>query len=410
MRRDDLCHEIRQCLVRLPSPYDAHYGIVPPPLPEEAISLGQAVRKVEAAMAALGRVEAMTTDLKDPYRVSRILTRREAVASSSIEGTHSTLDELLTVEENQDEERATVAKQVRSYALALDEIVPQMRQAGPEAFSTELISRLHQRTMRDDLDYKDIPGELRCRVVWIGGGGSGDIAYSTYNPPPPDQVKVCLTALVEYMRCQGMQVMTQGMLTRMAMAHAQFEAIHPFRDGNGRVGRLLIPLMMAADGRVPLYLSPFIESKKADYYAALKTAQQRLQFGDLVEFFADAMIATVDELQATQSALKSLREAWLKRRKFRRDSAFYKALEWLPDYPVLTVARLAKILDLSFKTASVAIEQLMEAKILVERTGYARNRIFAATEVLSIINRPFGVEPILPRIEADDESMGYVTP
>ena len=107
-------------------------------------------------------------------------------------------------------------------------------------------------------------------------------------------------------------------------------------------------------------------------------------------------IATVDELLATRSALSAHPDDWLTRRNFRSDSASFKALDRLSHYPVLTVSRLAEILDVSFKTASVAVDQLVDARILTERTGYARNRMFAANGALSIINRPFGAEPILP--------------
>ena len=154
--------------------------------------------------------------------------------------------------------------------------------------------------------------------------------------------------------------------------------------------------LMAAAGHTPLYLSPFIETHKDGYIKALKAAQQQLRFEDMAGFLADAMIATVDELLVTRSALSALRRDWLTRRNFRSGSASFKALDHLAHYPVLTVSRLAGILDVSFKTASVAVDQLVDARILTERTGYARNRMFAANEALSLINRPFGAEPVLP--------------
>jgi Fic family protein len=182
----------------------------------------------------------------------------------------------------------------------------------------------------------------------------------------------------------------------MAIAHSHFEAVHPFRDGNGRVGRLLLPLMMAAEGQTPLYISPYIEAHKGAYYASLKTAQQRLEWHDVVGFMADAISGTVDEVIATRDALSRLRELWRTRREFRARSAALKALDMLPHYPVLTMRRLQRLLDVSFPSAKQGVEQLVAAGILVERTGYARNRIFAAPEALSIINRPFGAAPVLP--------------
>ncbi len=394
MRREDLHHHVRERLVRLPEPHQAHHGVVPLPPPEDAVMLAPVLARSEAANRALARVATLAAELHDPYLFSRVLTRREAVSSSGIEGTHSTLDELLSVEETEDAEATEAAIQVKDYALALDAFLPLAREQGPAVFTVDLLRELHRAVMRGDTTYRDEPGELRKIVAWIGGGG--DIAYSTYNPPPPALVPKCLAQTVEYLRCRGMQTQTQGLLTRMAIGHAHFEAVHPFRDGNGRVGRLLLPLMMAADGHVPLYLSPYIEAHKAGYYAALKEAQQRLQWHAVVGYLADAVVGTVEELMITRAALAELRRVWLGRRRFRSASAALRALDVLPHYPVITVKRLATILGVTFEAASSAVDQLVTCRILEERTGHRRNRHFAAVEALRIINRPFGAEPALP--------------
>ena len=172
--------------------------------------------------------------------------------------------------------------------------------------------------------------------------------------------------------------------------------MHPFTDGNGRVGRLLLPLMMAAQGHAPLYLSPYIEANRSAYYAALKAAQQRHLWHEIIGFIAGAIAATVAELLATRAALRELHTIWLSRRKFRAGSAALRALDILPQYPILTTARLSSLLQVSTPQANQAIAQLIEASILQERTGYRRNRLFAATEALSVIDRPFGEEPVLP--------------
>ena len=395
MKRDALCHAVRQSLKRLPAPFDAHYGVVPLPPPEQSAEVIPVLKQLSEADAALGRMEALVDELADPWwLVSRILPRREAVSSSAMEGTHSTLDELLLVEETEDEEASDAVKQVRDYALALDELVPRAMRRKRTIFTADMIRELHRDVMRGDSGYQDVPGELRSRVVWIGGGR--DIAYSTYNPTPPEDVARCLEDSVRYMRGEGMQVMTQNLITRMAVAHAHFEAVHPFRDGNGRVGRLLLPLMMAAEGSAPLYLSPYIAERKDAYFAALKMAQQQLQWWHLVGFLSEAITGTVDELFATRRALQALSGRWSMRRRFRKDSASFRALELLPYYPVLTVKRLARLMDVSVPAATKAMDQLLEAEVVHERTGYARNRIFIAAEALNIINRPFGAEPIVP--------------
>ncbi|MDP7547911.1 MAG: Fic family protein [Alphaproteobacteria bacterium] len=217
-----------------------------------------------------------------------------------------------------------------------------------------------------------------------------------YNPPPPADVAATLEQSMAYMRAEGLQLQQQSLITRMAVAHAHFEAVHPFRDGNGRVGRLLLPLMMAADGQTPLYLSPYIEAFRPDYNQALRAAQQRLAWHEMVGFMADAVVGTAEELLRTRSALLVLGELWRRRRKFRQGSAALRALDVLPHYPVLTVNRLAALLDVSHAAAATAVRQLSQAGVLLERTGYARNRVFTAPEALSIINRPFGAAPLLP--------------
>ncbi|HEX7856809.1 MAG TPA: Fic family protein [Sphingobium sp.] len=383
---------------RLPEPHAAHYGVVPLPPPESSIVLTDALPRLRRANAMIERVDALAAELDDPYWISRLLSRREAVTSSAMEGTNSTLDELLSVEEDDDNARS-VAKQVRDYATTLDRFVPQAQEFGNAFFTPELIRALHAEAMRHDPHYLDVPGELRSTVVWIGGGGQ--IAYSTYNPPPPDDVAASLSEAAQYMRCEGMQPMTQSLVMRMAIAHAHFEAVHPFRDGNGRVGRLLLPLMMAADGHTPLYISPYIEANKAGYYAGLKNAQQQLDWDPLVGYLSDAIIATVDEQFATRRAMRNLREHWHTRRRFRAGSAATRMLEMLPDYPVVTAKRLGERLALSPPAVLTAIGQLEEAGILTERTGYRRNRVFVATEVLSIVNRPVGSEPILDMLLRD---------
>jgi Fic family protein len=393
MKRDELAEVVRERLKRLPSPFEAHYGVVPLPPPEHGVPLQAVATRLRAADAALAKIDTIAASLKDPFLISRILPRREAVSSSSIEGTNSTLDELLSVEETGTAEAKDAAVQVRDYALALDEIIPRAHSEKHAIFTVDLVKQLHKKVMAGDSDYKDVPGELRSRVVWIGGFG---IAYSTYNPAPPDDIAASLEDTMSYMRCEGMQVQNQSLVVRMAIAHSHFEAVHPFRDGNGRVGRLLLPLMMAAEGHTPLYLSPYIEIHKNAYYASLKAAQQKLNWQEAVGFLADAIVGSADELLATRSALGELTEIWRKRRKFRQGSAALASLDQLAHYPVLTIKRLADLLEVSFTAASQAVDQLIEAGILIERTGYERNRVFAAGEALTIINRPLGETPILP--------------
>ncbi|MFI5030067.1 MAG: Fic family protein [Reyranellales bacterium] len=395
MRRDDLAGPIQRQLKRLPEPYGNHYGVVALRPPEEAVRLSKALPRLREATAALAKVNTLAAELQDPFILSRIIARREAVSSSAIEGTNSTLDELLSIEESDsDDHIPAAAAQVRDYARVLEHFLPRAQREGPALFDVPLVQELHRQVMKNDPDYQDEPGALRSVVVWIGG--RGNIANSTYTPAPPAEVVPTLAESIDYLRCEGLQTVNQHLITRMAVAHAHFEAVHPFRDGNGRVGRLLLPLMMAAEGQIPLYLSPYIEAHKDDYYASLKAAQQRLDWDRGVGFLSDAVTSTVSELMTTRDALKKLGDLWQGRYKFRRGSAALRALAILPHYPVVTTKRLMTLLQVSPPVALEATNRLVSLGILKERTGYQRNRVFISPEALTIINRPFGAPPILP--------------
>lgn len=386
MNRNNLSDGVRQTLQRFAEPHDAHYGVAPLAPSEDYIPLQGVSVAVADAHAALKEAAVIASTLPDNYLLTRIPVRKEALSSSSIEGTNSTLDELLLVEEeNTSENDAT--HQVRDYALALETVLPRARELGSAIFDIDLIRNLHAATMNSDAVYRDPKGQFRSRVVWIGGG---DISQSTYNPPPPQFVDSCMEDHIRYLHGDGMQVMNQDFITRMAVAHAHFEGVHPFRDGNGRVGRLLLPVMMAAEGHEPVYLSSFIEENKQRYYDGLKAAQQRLDYSPLVVFMANAIKESVYELKRLRSDLAELRDGWMRRDKWRAGSTAVRALDILHEYPVLTVGRLASLLDVSFQSASTAMKTLVDTGILLEKTGYARNRIFTAPEAVALLNRPFG--------------------
>jgi Fic family protein len=201
MKRDDLTPAVRERLKRLPEPHASHYGVVPLPPPEHSITLQSALAAHRQALDMIARVDALAAELQDPYLVSRLLSRREAVTSSSIEGTNSTLDELLTIEEDSGTAR-DAARQVRDYVVALERFIPEAAAQEHGLFTADLFYALHAEAMRRDPDYPDQPGQLRSTVVWIGG--QGQIAYSTFNPPPPADVPACLADTARYMRCEGM--------------------------------------------------------------------------------------------------------------------------------------------------------------------------------------------------------------
>jgi Fic family protein len=394
VNRQHLINGVRERLKRYPAPYDSHYGVVPLAPPENSVPLGSAQSAHRTAIEAIGRADALARAYPHHFLLSRVLVRQEAVTSSAIEGTYSTLDQLLEDEATFDpldpdgEVRRTATKQVKNYAEALEGALASVERNRYDALSVGLIRDLQRQVVKDDPDYKHTPGDVRgpAHVVWIGG--SGHIARSIYNPCPPGEVHACLTEHIAYLRCDGLQAVHQSMITRMALAHAHFEAIHPFPDGNGRVGRLLLPLMLAADGHAPLYITPHLAADRAAYMDGLKAAQQRLDYAPLIQVLSAAITAAVDRAETAHESLLALSSDWITRAKWRKNSAARRTLDMLSSFPVMTAKRLSASLSVTLKSANDGIKQLENAGIVRERTGFKRNRVFVAHEVLDIFNAP----------------------
>ena len=383
-----LAPAVRDRLKRYPPPDDSHYGVVPLPPTQEAIPVGTAGPEHRAAMEALGRANALAAQHPSHFLLSRVLVRQEAVASSDIEGTHSTLDALLEVEETDDVEASDAEKQVRDYAISLEAALQDVESNGYDAFTIHTIEQLHEALMRGDSRFRSRhgqPGRFRRKQVRIGGR---DFASSIFNPPPHPDVLQCMTDHIAYLRSEGMQHMNQSIITQMAVAHAHFEAVHPFPDGNGRVGRLLLPLMLRAADHTPLYLAPYIAAFKTDYYDALRAAQQRLDYQPLISHLSKAISSTVEDSETAVRRLEGLRTEWLQRKKFRQNSAAQRMLDRLAWHPVVTTRTVERLLEASPAAARTAINQLAEAGILAERTGKMRYRVFQAREVLEIYKNP----------------------
>lgn len=387
---------MRGRLVRLPPPFDAHYGVdVACPPPELALP-SAAIGRIQAAAAALASLDALITSRPAQFHVTRILIRDEATRSSAIEGTQTTLDELLDAEPVlEDAERRGEGDAVRddlatirAYAVALERLL-----AAEAPIDANTILQLHHSVFAQSAEYADgrkgRPGAWRDRVVWIGGGT--DIAHSTWNPPPPALVPRLMEEHVAWLRetAEGPAILATPI--RLALAHAHFEAIHPFADGNGRIGRMLLSLMLAGEGHVPVPLSRVLERDRARYYDALRLAQQHLDYVPLVLLMCDAIESSARKAVALDRRLAALPQAWQDparwpgRRVPRRDSGASRLLDLLPFHPVITVASAARLLKISGQAANLAVRALVDAGILIERTGWRRNRVFACREALVAI-------------------------
>jgi len=410
VRRDELAGRLRQPYTPergfgtarvAKEGYEHIWFVVPPPPPEE-IPAGLAAGPISRANAILqGRPN--PTDASELDRLTAYLfARREAVSSSRMEGTWSTIDNVLTPGEVYDQyEGKSADLSVRGYAAALEYGLGQVEERGIEALTTELVCRLHELVTSKDPDFHGVAGRLRRPglpgdVVQVAGSGGKEDAI--YNPVPPEHAVPCLEKVMAWLRDRtlielGDAGMGMSLPVRMAVGHTHFEAVHPFSDGNGRVGRVLWPLQMTAAGRLPLYLSGYVERNRDEYGRALQEAQKQLSYGRIVHFLANAVIGSHEEEKTGKAAIGSLLDVWRQRGHFRRDSSAARALPVILRMPIITARILADKLDVSFQAASNALNALEGKHVVRERTGHGRNRIFAAEEVIAVLARPFGEDP-----------------
>jgi cell filamentation protein, protein adenylyltransferase len=393
MRKKDLSPDRQKLLV----PVDGHPGawaLIPPQSPcrLDGIRMGD---ELSRAHTALDLLRDLSDRLPNPDLITRTADRREAVRSSQIEGTSSDIHDLLAYEvTGSDEGMPPDVHVTRNYVLALEYGLEKVRDIGASAINCGLIKELHARLM-DGIDYNGTPGQYRGKQNWIGGGRS--IYNATYVPPPHGNVQACmddLETLLQYSPSEEEQ-MVLSVITRMAIAHAQFESIHPFIDGNGRVGRILLPLMLAAEGYPPAYLAGYLKDNQRDYYDTLAGVQLKDKWADWVRFFALGVEAAAQESIRTGLALERVLTKWkgaVDGLGLRSHSVLHRLPELMIGTPILTAGKAKDALGVSFPSASAALGKMEEMGVLTRPNKYRRNRVFVATEVIDILNRPAGGE------------------
>ena len=391
MRKTDFSQERRKLLV----PVEKHPGawaLVPPPAPrvDELTGLPGISAEVSRAHAALANLQTLTAGLPNPDLVTRTSDRREAVRSSQIEGTNSGIDELLTFEVTGSDEGLPPDVHVTlNYVLSLQYGLSKVREKGVSAFDRRLIEELHAHLMTG-ADHNGTPGEFRNKQNWIGGI---KIDQARFVPPPPDQVPACMEDLISMLQYKATEEdqLEIPIVVRMAVAHAQFETIHPFIDGNGRVGRILLPLMLAAEGYPPVYLAGYLKDNQREYYDALAGVQLQGKWAEWIKFFAVGVDAAVQESIRTALGLEVILKRWKEKilgLGLRRQSVLYRFPDLMLGTPVLTAHKAKDTLGISFQAASAALVQLEDMGILVQKEKHQRYRTFYAREVIELLNRP----------------------
>lgn len=390
MKSSDLSPAIRQTLV----PVVAHPGalaIVPPP-PPLLVPLGGIDRLLMRAHEALAALQATTAKLPNPNLILRTLDRREAVRSSQIEGTTADINHVFEYESTgNDQGLPTDVRVTLNYVKALDHGVSEVRRVGSnQALTLRLIRMLHTILMDGDAEYlkRDMPGQFRSRQNWIGGLRIYDAKIV---PPPPEKLPRLLADFeqaLHYVPSEEDQY-SVSVIVRMAILHAQFELIHAFIDGNGRVGRMLMPLMLAAEGYPPVYLAGFLKANQEEYYRTLADAQLRERWPEWVGFVAQAVTASCQDAIRTADDLIAIRTGWAQLLShLRSDASALMAIDILLGEPVVTVNLLKERLNVSFPAANTAIEQLKQAGILEDISKIGRSRAFVAHEIIARLDRP----------------------
>jgi Fic family protein len=382
------------------SPFNNTWFVIPKRPPEQCPRI-ENLKVMAEANKILQTIPKLDTLTKIDRLVLGLFIKREALSSSRMEGTWSTIDHVFTPGEFFDKNEKSGRKSILGYANAVESVFDKASSNGISIITIKLIKDLHKKIMSEDPEFSGQAGLLRSEEsppLYVTIGGFPYIERSTYNPTPPQYVSEKISELLDWIKNDilidmGNAGMGMGFITRMAIAHSHFEAIHPFRDGNGRVGRILMMLQMICEGYSPLYISNYIELKKSDYNKVLSQAQKKLNYAPIIHFFCEAFIACWEESQKTKKALLSLPIKWSQRGNFRKNSAADLFLEHLLTQPIFTVQAIMKTLKVSAPAANKAAELLVKKGIVRERTGFNRNRLFAAEEVISLLARSM-IDPI----------------
>lgn len=359
-----------------------YLAFVPPSLPPSLPLTPELVRSLSAADRAVGRLAGLSFGLPNPLLMSHTLVRREAVLSSRIEGTHATFSDLALFEVDQSGVAADDVQEVFNYVAAAEHVLSPGRRL---PLSLPLLCEAHHILLTGVRGGYATPGEFRRSQNWIGSPGA-TLNTATYVPPPPERLWDCLDAFEKYLHAPR-ELPT---LIDVACIHYQFEAIHPFIDGNGRLGRLLVTLLLAEWGLLPaalLDLSAFLEPRRNEYYAKLLAVTQQGDWLGWVLFFLEAVATQAADATERAQRLMKMREAYREQiAAMRSASALVRLVDALFVTPALTIQRAADTAGISRRAATLNIDKLIEAGILDEAPSAGRTRLFLARRIIATIN------------------------
>src|ERR1017187_1374741 len=366
-------------------------AFVPNPLPPNPpLELTPFFPLLDRANQALGRLDGLSSLLPDTSLFLYIYVRKEAVLSSQIEGTQSSLSDLLRFE-NEDVPGVPIndVQEVSHYVAAMQHGLDRLREGFP--LSLRLIREIHEVLLRGGRGAEKTPGDFRTSQNWIGGTRPGNAAYV---PPPPERLMECLANLELFLHDESV---TLPLLVQLGLIHVQFETIHPFLDGNGRLARLLITLLLCARGALKdplLYLSLFFKTHRSRYYDLLQKVRTEGAWEEWLEFFLEGTESTAR--QAADTAVELVHLFAEDRQRIqtlgRSASSALRVHEYMQRKPLINIGAAAETLNLSIPTVAGTLKNLTELSIARETTGRQRGRVFAYDRYLQIVTA--GTEPL----------------
>lgn len=338
---------------------------------------------LEDATRALGELNAFTMIVPNVDMFIQMHITKEANTSSKIEGTKTEMDEVLISKDQVDPEKRDDWQEVRNYIDAMNSAIKELETL---PISNRLIKNIHAILLNSVRGEAKQPGEFRKSQNWIGGAS---LTTAYFIPPHHNEVNELMSDLEKFLHNEEIFV---PHLIKIAIAHYQFETIHPFLDGNGRIGRLLITLYLVSNGllkKPSLYLSDFIERNKSVYYESLTRVRTDNDLIHWIKFFLEAVISTANSGIRTFQNILSLKQEM--------DSIIIgfgkkahnasKLIEFLYQKPIVSISDIIEPLNVSKQTASVLVKEFEEKGILIEITGYERNKLFAFNKYLSIYSQ-----------------------
>ena len=345
-------------------------------------------RALSDADRLIGKLAGEGSRLPNPHLLIRPFVRREAVLSSKIEGTRSSLGELLAAEAGAAVERSPDdLREVGNYVVALEYGIRRLKSI---PLSLRLTRELHERLMKGVRGGHATPGQFRKSQNWIGPAGC-TLMNAVYVPPPPSEFMSCLGEWEKFLQDRSLPPLIQ-----VGMLHSQFEAIHPLIDGYGRVGRLLITLFLMERKILPaplLYLSAFFEATRRDYDDLLQGVVERGEWVEWLHYFLNGVARQSEDALGRAERINKLLEKWRKAVEDAPSKAPARLIDLLAANPYLTFKKATQQLKVAFTTIQRAVERLEKLGIVAEVSGAKRNRVYCAKKILQILEEPAQLVP-----------------